>query len=65
MLPMTLQVQTEAIGKKLSRLIIINDSEYIGKYERSQDADITRQMVEVVTQWSTSSESVANTASLS
>lgn len=44
---MPLHVRAEAIGKKLSRLLTFHDGTFIGEYERSQAADISRKKGEI------------------
>lgn len=45
---MTIAIVTTPIGKKLHRLDIYIDGQYIGQYERSQEADIERKQAEIV-----------------
>lgn len=44
---MTLRVDAQPIGKKLYRLRIFYDGQFIGEYERTQGADIERKKQEV------------------
>lgn len=44
---MSLVVNTQPIGKKLHRLEIFSDGQFIGEYERSQEADIERKKEEI------------------
>ena len=44
---MPLRVRSELIGSKLHRLLIFQDGQYIGEYERSQEADIERKKAEI------------------
>lgn len=44
---MSLRIDSEVIGKKLNRLSVYYDGQYIGEYERSQEADIERKSLEV------------------
>jgi hypothetical protein len=43
----TLQVTVTSIGPKLNELRIYRDGEFIGEYERSQDADVQRTKAEI------------------
>ena len=45
---MTVRIQIEKIGKKLHRLQIYVDEQYIGEYERSQESDIDRKKQEIL-----------------
>lgn len=44
---MGLRVETQLLGKKLYRLSISYDGQYIGDYERAQQADIERKKAEI------------------
>jgi hypothetical protein len=44
---MSVRLDIEKIGKKLHRLLIYVDGQYIGEYERSQEADIGRKEQEI------------------
>lgn len=44
---MSLVVNAQLIGKKFHRLAILNDGQFIGEYERSQEADIERKKEEI------------------
>lgn len=44
---MALSVRHESIGKKMNRLLIYSNGNYLGEYERSQEADIERKKEEI------------------
>jgi hypothetical protein len=44
---MSIFVRTEPIGTKFHRLLMFNGEEYVGEYERSQEADIVRKKAEI------------------
>ena len=44
---MAIFIRTESIGTKLHRMLMFNDGEYIGEYERSREADIERKKAEI------------------
>lgn len=45
---MSARLQIERIGKKLHRLLIYVDGQYIGEYERSQESDLGRKEKEIL-----------------
>lgn len=44
---MPIVVHTEPIGTMLHRMLMYNGEEYVGEYERSQNADIERKKAEI------------------
>ncbi|MFY7927844.1 MAG: hypothetical protein ACOVS5_03145 [Oligoflexus sp.] len=44
---MKIHVDPQPIGKKLNRLVLTLEGQYIGEYERSQLADVQRKTAEV------------------
>ena len=44
---MPIFVRTESIGTKLHRMLMYNGEEYVGEYERSQEANIKRKKAEI------------------
>jgi len=44
---MPIFVSTESIGTKLHRMHMYNGKEYVGEYERSQEANIERKKAEI------------------
>lgn len=44
---MPIVVHTEPIGTNLHRMLMYNGEEYVGEYERSQEANIKRKKAEI------------------